>query len=69
MQGPRNDEGLRGLDGYERMLETVVQNAKTYWRMWGPLGEPMVRLVEAWAEQQRSYLRWLRENYGERGRP
>ena len=69
MQGLRDDEGLRGLDGYERILETLVQNAKTYWRMWGPLGEPMVRLVEAWAEQQRSYLRWLRESYGERGRP
>jgi hypothetical protein len=63
MQGPRDDEGLRGLDGYEQMLETFVENAKTYWRMWGPPGEPMVHLVEAWAEQQRSYLRWLRENY------
>jgi len=50
------------------MLETFVQNAKAYWRMWGPPGEPMVRLVEDWAEQQRSYLRWLRENYGERDR-
>ena len=69
MQGPRNDEGLRGLDGYEQMLEIFVQNAKIHWRMWGPLGEPMVRLVEAWAEQQRSYLRWLRENYGERRGP
>ena len=49
MQGPRDDEGLRGLDGYEQMLETFVQNAKTYWRMWGPPGEPMVRPVEAWA--------------------
>ncbi len=63
------DEALRGLDGYEQMLETFTQNAKNYWRVWGPLGEPMVRVVEAWAEQQRSYLRWLRENYGERDRP
>jgi hypothetical protein len=69
MQGPRGDEPLRGLDGYEQMVNTFAQNAKAYWRMWGPLGEPMVRVVDAWVEQQRSYLRWLRENYGERGRP
>jgi hypothetical protein len=70
MQGrPRADEALRGLDGYEQMVNTFAQNAKAYWRLWGPLGEPMVRVVEAWAEQQRSYLRWLRQNYGERDRP
>jgi hypothetical protein len=69
MQGPWGDEPLRGLDGYEQMVNTFAQNAKAYWGMWGPLGEPMVRVVDAWVEQQRSYLRWLRENYGERGRP
>ena len=38
MQGPRGDEPLRGLDGYEQMVNTFAQNAKAYWRMWGPLG-------------------------------
>jgi hypothetical protein len=69
MQRPQRDEALLGLDGYEQMVNTFAQNAKAYWRLWGPLGEPMVRIVEAWAEQQRSYLRWLQQNYGERDRP
>jgi hypothetical protein len=42
------------------MVNTFTQNAKAYWRLWGALGEPMVRGVDAWAEAQRSYLRWLR---------
>jgi hypothetical protein len=65
VQGPQDDEGLRGLDGYEQMLNTFAENAKVFWRLWGPLGEPMVRVVDAWVEQQRSYLQWLRQNYGE----
>jgi hypothetical protein len=65
VQGPRDDKGLPGLDGYEQMLNTFAQNAKAYWRLWGPLGEPMVRVVDAWVEQQRRYLQWLRQNYGE----
>ena len=69
MQGPRGDETLRGLDGYEQMVDTFAQNAKTYWRLWGPLGEPMVRVVEAWVEQQRAYVQWLRENYEAEKRP
>lgn len=56
MQRPQRDEALLGLDGYEQMVNTFAQNAKAYWRLWGPLGEPMVRIVEAGAEQQRSYL-------------
>ena len=47
------------------MVETFAQNAKTYWRLWGPLGEPMVRGVDAWAEMQRGYILWLRQTYGE----
>ena len=69
MQGPRDDDALRGLDGYEQMVNTFAQNAKAYWRLWGPLGEPMVQVVDAWVEQQRSYLHWLRQNYGEGNRP
>lgn len=66
-QGSRGDEVLRGLDGYERMVNIFAENAKAYWGAWGPLGEPMVRGVETWAEMQRAYLQWLRQTPGARG--
>jgi hypothetical protein len=69
MQGPRGNEPLQGLDSYEQMVNTFAENAKAYWRLWGPLGEPMVRVIDAWAEQQRSYLQWLSQNYGAGNRP
>ena len=49
MGRPRNDQAVRGLDGYEQMVDTFAENAKTYWRWWGALGEPMVRGIDAWA--------------------
>jgi len=52
---------LQGLGFAESIVNTFEQSAKFYWRMWGPLGEPMVRTVDAWAGMQRSYLQWLRE--------
>ena len=52
------------MDGYEQMVNIFAEQAKAYWRLWGPLGEPMVTVVDNWAEQQRSYLNWLRQNYG-----
>jgi hypothetical protein len=64
MQGPRGDEALRGLEAYEQMVNTFEKNAKDYWAVWGALGEPMVRGIEAWAEMQRAYLQWLRQVYG-----
>jgi hypothetical protein len=69
MQGPRNAEALQGLDDYEQMVNTFAENAKAYWRLWGPQGEPMIRVVDAWVEQQRAYLQWLRQNYAEGNRP
>ena len=36
MQGPRGDEALQGLDGYEQMVDTFAEQAKAYWRLWGP---------------------------------
>jgi hypothetical protein len=70
LHGSRDDEqALRGLDGYEQMLDTFAQQAKAYWRLWGPLGEPMVRTVDGWTKQQHSYLRWVRENHAEERRP
>jgi hypothetical protein len=58
VQRPQDNEALRGIDGYEQMVNTFAKNAKAYWRLWG-------RVVETWAEQQCSYLQWLRQNYGE----
>src|SRR5215203_6078737 len=52
---------LQGLGFAESIVNTFEQSAKFYWRMWGPLGEPMVRTVDTWAGMQRSYLQWLRE--------
>ena len=45
MQGPQDDEALRGMDGYEQMVNTFAENAKAYWRLWGPQGEPMIRVA------------------------
>jgi len=63
-EGSRGDEPLQGLDGYEQMVNTFAEQAKMFWRMWGPAGEPMVRGIEAWAEMQRAYLQWLRQTSG-----
>jgi hypothetical protein len=69
MQKPHGAKGtLQGLGFAESMVNTFEQSAKFYWRMWGPLGEPMVRTVDAWADMQRSYLQWLREASGAGGR-
>ena len=64
MQQPRSDEALQGLDAYEQMVNTFAENAQAYWQLWGPLGEPIARGIEAWAEMQRAYLQWLRQAYG-----
>lgn len=64
MQGPRGDEALQGLDTYEQMVDTFAEQAKAYWKHWGPLGETMVRGIDAWAETQRAYVQWLRHSMG-----
>src|SRR5829696_2415532 len=65
MQEPRGTEAVRqGLGFAESMVRTFEQNAKFYWRMWGPLGEPMIQATEQWANVQRSYIRSLREDPG-----
>jgi hypothetical protein len=66
MGEPRGDEdeALRELDAYERMLDTFADQAKAYWGLWGMLGEHMVRNVDSWATHQRSYIEWLRLNQG-----
>jgi hypothetical protein len=45
-------------------VNTFAEQAKAYWRLRGPLGEPMARGVDAWAEMQRAYVQWLRESMG-----
>ncbi len=67
MQGPQSDEALAaGLDTYEQMLITFAEQAKTYWRMWGPLGEPMIQGIDAWVQMQRAQLQWLRQRAEDR---
>ena len=64
MHGPQWEAGLQGLDQYEQMVNTFADQAKAYWGLWGPLGEPMVRGIDAWAEMQRAYVQWMRQNMG-----
>jgi hypothetical protein len=54
-----------GVDGYEQMVNTIAENAKAYWRMWGPVGVPMIQSIDAWAQMQRAYLRELGVNGSE----
>lgn len=70
MQDPRGAGAPRqGLGFAEAMVNAFAENMKRYYRWWGPLGEPMVRGVDAWAEAQRSYLRWLGKASTAGGRP
>jgi hypothetical protein len=73
MQRPRGDVILRWLDICEQAVNTIAFSTKGYWRLWGPLSEPVVSSVDTWAdtwaEQQRSYLQWLRQTYGVGNRP
>jgi hypothetical protein len=64
MQESQREAALQYLDEYEQMLDTFTEQAKAYWGLWGPLGEHMVRGVDGWADQQRSYLQWLRQKHG-----
>jgi len=64
MRGPQWEAGLQGLDQYEQMVNTFADQAKAYWGLWGPLGEPMVRGIDAWAEMQRAYVQWMRQSMG-----
>ena len=62
MQGrPQANEDRQGIDGYEQMMNTFADQAKTFWRSLGPAGEPMALGIESWAQMQRAYLQWLRQ--------
>ena len=49
-EGPQSNEALEGIDAYEQMVNTFAEQSRAYWKLWGPLGDPMVRNVEVWAE-------------------
>jgi hypothetical protein len=49
------------LNETEYLINFFAEGAKAYWRLWGPLGEPMVYAVEAWAEMQRGYFQWMQQ--------
>ncbi len=58
---PDIDQVLKELDLAEELVNTFAVRAKRYWRGWGPVvGMPMILTIEAWAEGQRQYLKWLR---------
>jgi hypothetical protein len=68
-----NDHGARrsyeGWTATSGWWITFAQNARAYWGAWGPLGEPMVRGVEAWAETQRAYIQCCGKPPGRGARP
>lgn len=62
MQEPQVDgTNLQGLRYVEYMVNVLAESAKMYWRWWGPLGAPMIRLTEEWADAQRQYLKTLQK--------
>ncbi len=57
---PDIEEVLRELDLAEELVNTFAVRAKRYWTGWGPAGVPMILAIDAWAQGQLQYLRWLR---------
>jgi hypothetical protein len=53
--------GAAGLRETEYELAFFTESARIYWRMWGPLGEPMLRNLDSWAQMQRDYFQRARE--------
>jgi hypothetical protein len=58
------DALLQGIQATEDMVNTLAESTKQYWRLWGPLGEPMIYSIDTWARMQRSYFQLLREASG-----
>ncbi len=57
---PDIEEVLRELDLAEELVNAFAVRAKRYWMGWGPVGVPMILAIDAWAEGQVQYLKWLR---------
>ncbi len=58
---PQANEAPQGIDAYEQMINTFAEQAKTFWKSMGPVGEPMALGIESWAQMQRAYIQWLRQ--------
>jgi len=58
---PQADELLQGIEGYERMMNSFAQQAKTFWKSIGPAGEPMALGIDSFTQMQRAYIQWLRQ--------
>ncbi len=54
----------QGLDGYEQMVNTFADQAKTFWKSVGPAGVPVALSIESWAKMQHAYIQWLRQTPG-----
>ena len=58
---PTKEAVLRELALAEELVNRFAVRSKRYWREWGPLGEPMIITIDAWAEMQLYYLQSLRQ--------
>jgi hypothetical protein len=61
-----NKTAHQGLEIAEAMVNAFAESAKLYRRWWGPLGGPMSRGIDTWAQMQRGYLHWLGKTSGPR---
>src|SRR5215203_5604052 len=57
---PSIDDVVRELDVAKELVNTFAVRAKHYWMGWGPVAMPMILTIDAWAQGQLQYLKWLR---------
>ncbi len=38
------------------VLTSYTEGAKAYWRMWGPLGQPAIQIIDVWTRTQQRHL-------------
>src|SRR5215204_1909138 len=55
------EEVQQGIGGYEQLVNSFADQAKTFLRLWGPAGRPMIMGVEAWTQMQHAYIQWLKQ--------
>ena len=65
MQGPGDGEAAfrDPLRLVEEMVDVFAEGVQLYWRLWRPLGEPLMRGVDARADGQRRYPARVRETF------
>jgi hypothetical protein len=71
MQGPTDYQTAfpDPLEMADFMATAYADAGKLYWKLWGPLGEPAIPGIDAWAEMQRAYLQDFRQSYGAGSQP